>query len=371
MTKRANRIIVWLFCLFIGGFFLLNLFLPDKSFSEKENRSLQTLPKFSFSSLFGGTYATRFESYCSDQFALRDSWIELKAKIELLQGKAQNNGVFLCENERLIEPYEAPTSEQISKASEAFNSLADADIPVTLAIIPTSSELYAALLPNGVKNDSQSAVIQSVYGLSDLQTVDLLSCLSEHSEEDIYYRTDHHWTSLGAWYAANMLRTAWGLPEISEEALTPKTISDTFCGTLYSSSGFFWVQPDTMQTLIDVPESSCVHRYETNGTEETLPVYNYEKLEIKDKYSFFLGGNIPLAVVETGTEDAPSLLILRDSYSDSLVPFLMDSFSEIHLLDLRYYTGSVKDYIQEQAIDRILILYGADNFCTDSSTRIY
>lgn len=360
MTKRANRIIVWLFCLFIGGFFLLNLFLPDKDFSEKENRSLQTLPKFSFSSLFGGTYATRFESYCSDQFALRDNWIELKAKIELLQGKSQNNGVFLCENNRLIEPYEAPTSEQTAKASEAFNTLADADVPVTLAIIPTSSELYAGLLPIGVKNDSQSAVIQSVYDSSELQTVDLLSRLSEHSDEDIYYRTDHHWTSLGAWYAANALRRAWGLSGISSDALTPRTISEEFCGTLYSSSGFFWVTPDTMQTLINVADNSCVHRYETNGTEETLPVYNYEKLEIKDKYSFFLGGNIPLAIVDTGTEDTPSLLILRDSYSDSLVPFLMDSFSEIHLLDLRYYTGSVKDYIEEQGVDRVLILYGVD-----------
>ncbi len=371
MPKRANRILIWLFCLFIGGFFLMDLFLPDKSFSEMENRSLQTLPKFTLSSLFGGTYATRFESYCSDQFALRDNWIELKAKIELLQGKSQNKGVFLCENDRLIEPYEAPASEQVTKASTVFNALGDADIPVTLAIIPTSSEIYAELLPNGAENDSQSAVIQSVYDLSELQTVDLLSCLSEHSGEDIYYRTDHHWTTLGAWYAANALRTAWGLSEISEDMLTPRTISEEFCGTLYSSSGFFWVTPDTMQTLTDVPESSCVHRYETNGTEEMLPVYNYEKLKIKDKYSFFLGGNIPLAVVDTGTENSASLLILRDSYSDSLVPFLMDSFSEVHLLDLRYYTGSVRDYIDEQNIGRVLILFGADNFYTDTSTRIY
>ena len=96
-----------------------------------------------------------------------------------------------------------------------------------------------------------------------------------------------------------------------------------------------------------------------------------DKLTIKDKYTFFLGGNIPRAVVDTGTENAPSLLILRDSYADSLVPFLTDAFSEIHLIDLRYYTGSVKEYIAENAIDRVLLLYSTDNFCSDSSFRIF
>ena len=126
-----------------------------------------------------------------------------------------------------------------------------------------------------------------------------------------------------------------------------------------------------METLITAPEGASVIRYETNGTEQTLPLYNYEKLSIKDKYTFFLGGNIPRAVVDTGTENAPSLLILRDSYADSLVPFLTDAFSEIHLIDLRYYTGSVREYIAENSIDRVLLLYSTDNFCSDSSRRIF
>ena len=214
-------------------------------------------------------------------------------------------------------------------------------------------------------------MIDSAYVQTALETVDLSSVLTAHSSEYIFYRTDHHWTSLGAYYAANALRSSWGLPEINKTALTPETISDDFCGTLYSSSGFFWVSPDEMETLIATPENSSVTRYETNGMEQTLPLYNYDKLTIKDKYTFFLGGNIPRAVVDTGTKDATSLLILRDSYADSLVPFLTDAFSEIHLIDLRYYTGSVKEYIAENAIDRVLLLYSADNFFSDSSFRIF
>ncbi len=371
MSKTANRIITVLFSAFIGGFFLLNLLLPDKDFSEKENRQLQTLPKFTFSSLFSGTFATRFESYCSDQFAGRDVWIETKAGAELAQGKQQNNGVFLCDGERLIEPFTAPEPDTLSAAVQAADSLSDTGVPVSLALIPTSAQLYADLLPDGAPNDDQQAVIDNAYAQTALETVDISSALTAHGSESVFYRTDHHWTSLGAYYAANALRASWGLPEIEKAALTPETISDSFCGTLFSSSGFFWVTPDEMETLMKVPEDSSVTRYETNGTEQTLPLYNYDKLAIKDKYTFFLGGNTPCAVVDTGAVDAPALLILRDSYADSLVPFLTDAFSEIHLIDLRYYTGSVKEYIAENNIDRVLLLYSTDNFCSESSLRIF
>ena len=371
MSKTTNRIITALFSVFIGGFFVLNLLLTDKTFSEKENRQLQTLPKFSFSSLFSGSFATRFESYCSDQFAGRDIWIETKAGAELAQGKQQNNGVFLCVGDRLLEPFTAPETDTLTRAVQAADSLSDAGVPVSLAIIPTAAQLYADILPEGAENDDQKSVIDGAYSQTALETVDISSVLAAHAGEYIFYRTDHHWTSLGAYYAANALRSSWGLPEIDKAALTPETVSDSFCGTLYSSSGFFWIAPDKMETLIAAPESSSVTRYETNGTEQTLPLYNYDKLTVKDKYTFFLGGNIPRAVVDTGTENAPSLLILRDSYADSLVPFMTDAFSEIHLIDLRYYTGSVREYIAENAVDRVLLLYSTDNFCSDSSLRIF
>ena len=287
-----------------------------------------------------------------------------------MQGKQQNNGVFLC-GDRLIEPFAAPQADALERAVQAADSLSDAGVPVSLAIIPTAAQLYADILPEGAENDDQKSVIDGAYSQTALETVDISSVLAAHAGEYIFYRTDHHWTSLGAYYAANALRSSWGLPEIDQATLTPEAVSDSFCGTLYSSSGFFWIAPDKMETLIAAPESSSVTRYETNGTEQTLPLYNYDKLTVKDKYTFFLGGNIPCAVVDTGTENAPSLLILRDSYADSLVPFMTDAFSEIHLIDLRYYTGSVREYIAENAVDRVLLLYSTDNFCSDSSLRIF
>ena len=232
MSKTTNRIITALFSVFIGGFFVLNLLLPDKTFSEKENRQLQTLPKFSFSSLFSGSFATRFESYCSDQFAGRDVWIETKAGAELAQGKQQNNGVFLCVGDRLLEPFTAPETDTLERAVQAADSLSDAGVPVSLAIIPTAAQLYADILPEGAENDDQKSVIDSAYSQTALNAIDLFSPLMAHAGEYIFYRTDHHWTSLGAYYAANALRSSWGLPEIDQATLTPETVSDSFCGTL-------------------------------------------------------------------------------------------------------------------------------------------
>ena len=370
MKKISTRITVSIFCFFIGIFFFLNLILPDKSFSDKENRSLQTIPKFTLTSLFNGTYTSRFESYCSDQFAFRDQWIEIKAAFELLLGKTENNDVYFCDGDRLLEAYSAPDDDRIALSAASNDVLLNADVPVSFALIPTSTELYSDLLPNGAPSDDQSLVIDKAYAATSLQTIDILSALAEHADEPIFYRTDHHWTSLGAMYAANAIRSSWGIPEIDIDTLSEEVITEDFCGTLYSSSGFFWVEPDTMEILVSEPSNSGVHQYETNGTEKSLPIYNWDKLSVKDKYSFFLGGVIPRAVIDTGTENKPSLLIVRDSYSDSLVPFLLDEFSEIHLLDLRYYTGSVTDYITEYGIDRVLVLYGINNFSTDASIRI-
>ena len=186
MSKTTNRIITALFSVFIGGFFVLNLLLPDKTFSEKENRQLQTLPKFSFSSLFSGSFATRFESYCSDQFAGRDVWIETKAGAELAQGKQQNNGVFLCVGDRLLEPFAAPQTDTLERAVQAADSLSDAGVPVSLAIIPTAAQLYADILPEGAENDDQKSVIDSAYSQTALNAIDLFSALTAHAGEYIF-----------------------------------------------------------------------------------------------------------------------------------------------------------------------------------------
>ena len=368
MSKKALWIEAIVFLAFIFAFFILNTAQPDREFSEQENRSLQQRPPFSFDELFSGQYTKDFEAYTTDQFTLRDEWITLKAASELALGKRQNNGMFLCDGGTIIEPYEAPEDGKLEANMEALNKLvANTDADVYFALIPGKSDIWAHMLPQNAPRDSEKAAIDYCYSLSDAVNVDIYGKLEEHSGEYIYYRTDHHWTTLGAYYGFSALAESMGLdcPDISEYS-GRETVSEEFYGTSWSSSGFSWVEPDSMEIFVTEPEGLEITNY-PQGSPVEGQLYDWSRLEVKDKYSFFYGGNTPLLEIETGVEDAPSLLILRDSYMDSLSPFLLESYSRIHILDLRYYRASLSDYIAQNGFDDVLVCYSIDNFSTDSN----
>ena len=368
MSKKALWIEAIVFLAFIFAFFILNTALPDREFSEQENRSLQQRPAFSFDELFSGQYTKDFEAYTTDQFTLRDEWITLKAASELALGKRQNNGMFLCDGGTIIEPYEAPEDGKLEANMEALNKLvANTDADVYFALIPGKSDIWAHMLPQNAPRDSEKAAIDYCYSLSDAVNVDIYGALEEHSGEYIYYRTDHHWTTLGAYYGFSALAESMGLdcPDISEYG-GRETVSEDFYGTSWSSSGFSWVEPDSMEIFVTEPEGLEITNY-PQGSPVEGQLYDWSRLEVKDKYSFFYGGNTPLLEIETGVEGAPSLLILRDSYMDSLSPFLLESYSRIHILDLRYYRASLSDYIAQNGFDDVLVCYSIDNFSTDSN----
>ena len=368
MNKKALWAEALIFLAFIGAFFILNLVLPDRQFSEQENRYLQMRPEFSFKSLFSGDYTSKFETYTTDQFTFRDEWITLKAASELALGKQENNDVHLCENGTLIEGFKRPENSVLDSNMSALNTLVgNTDAKVYFALIPDKSDLYSSLLPKNAPNDSEKEVIDYCYGQSNATNVDIYSALSAHTDEYIFYRTDHHWTSLGAYYGLSALAESMGLPCPALDSYTDRhVVSEKFYGTTWSSSGFSWVDPDTMEIFVNAPESLKVTSY-PQGSPVEGKLYDFSFLEKKDKYSMFMGGNCPMHVIETGNEDKPSLLILRDSYTDSLIPFLLDDFSEIHVLDLRYYRASLKAYIEQNDFDNVLVCYSVSNFCSDSN----
>lgn len=371
MNKKALWAEALIFLAFIGAFFILNLVLPDRQFSEQENRYLQMRPEFSFKSLFSGDYTSKFETYTTDQFTFRDEWITLKAASELALGKQENNDVHLCENGTLIEGFKRPESSVLDSNMSALNTLVgNTDAKVYFALIPDKSDLYSSLLPKNAPNDSEKEVIDYCYGQSNATNVDMYSALSAHKDEYIFYRTDHHWTSLGAYYGLSALAESMGLPCPALDSYTDRhVVSEEFYGTTWSSSGFSWVDPDTMEIFVNAPESLKVTSY-PQGSPVEGKLYDFSFLEKKDKYSMFMGGNCPMHVIETGNEDKPSLLILRDSYTDSLIPFLLDDFSEIHVLDLRYYHASLKAYIEQNDFDNVLVCYSVSNFCSDSNISL-
>lgn len=366
MRNRAKWTQTLLFLAFIGAFFLLNLILPDRAFSEQENRYLQTAPKFTLSSLFSGKFTSDFETYLTDQFAFRDGWIALKARAELASGKRANNGVFLCAGETLIEPFTAPKQADMEFSLDAINALADsAGVPVYFALIPSASEVWRDKLPDGAPNDAQDEVISKAYAYTHARTADVLGALKAHADEPIYYRTDHHWTTKGAYYGYTAIAEAMGLEPVPLTNYSERIVSRDFYGTAYSSSGFSWVTPDSISAY--VPQNGIEVTNYPVGEPEEGAMYVETFLEAKDKYKYFYGGNTPLLTIETGNTDAPSLLILRDSYMDAMSPFLTAHFSKIHIVDLRYFKTSLRAYVEANEIDNILVCYNVKNFSEDGN----
>ena len=372
MSKKYCIFITALFCAFIGVFLVANAVSPDRTFSEMENRNLEQLPTPSVKTLLSGEFMKDFETYTTDQFVARDSWIGLKSATERALGKRENNGVYFCEKDTLITRFDQPDSQKVADNLTYVNNFVEnVDIPVIFSLIPTQACIWADRLPAGAPNASQTDILsQAQAAVPGATWADLYTPLWEHKDEDIFYRTDHHWTSLGAYYGYTGLAEALGFTPVSLDSYTETVRSTEFYGTVFSSSGVRWVKPDTISTYVpDTGITVTEHSYDNKGNPIEIPrsLYVESFLSVKDKYSMFLGGNQSLGVVKTPNTDKPKLLIIRDSYTDSVVPFLTPHYSEIHLIDLRYYKLSIQDYIEQNGIDQALVLYSVPNFVTDSN----
>ena len=378
MSKRYCIFLTALFCVFLGVLTTASALAPDRETSELENRSLQQLPTLTASdfklawpvensgSFFNGTFMKEFETYCNDQFILRDSWVALKSSSERAVGKQENNGVYFCDQDTLISRFDQPDQKRVDTNVGYVNQfVANAGVPVYMSLIPGAATIWADRLPEGAPNADQKAIIDGIQASSDAIWYDSYQQLWDHKDEDIFYRTDHHWTSLGAYYGYVSLMNALGMEPVPLENYTKQTVSDSFYGTVFSSSGVRWVEPDNIDIYVPDPGVEVTSWFTGEPVEGAL--YNWDKLDIKDKYTFFMGGNQSLGVIKNPNVDGPKILILRDSYTDSLVPFLTEHFSEIHLVDLRYYRYSIPQYIKDNGIDMAVVLYSVSNFVTNTN----
>lgn len=372
MSKKYAVFITCLFLAFLGIFAAANAVTPDKDFSPMENRALAQMPELTRDSLLSGDFMEDFESYVTDQFVLRDQWIALKAGAEYASGKKENNGVYICDGHTLIARFDPPANDRAKKRIDDnfgyVEKLAGlTDVPVYFSLIPGKVSVWADLLPEGAPNDDEGQYIARGAALSGPKWLDTNTTLNAHKDEYIYYRTDHHWTTLGAYYAYAALVEGMDLEPVSLSSFDRQVVSEEFFGTTFSSSGVRWLEPDTMEFFVPQEAATVTNYFDGTPTEGQL--YDLAKLNEKDKYASFLGGNKPLTVVKSNVapEGAPKLMLIRDSYADSLAPFLCYHFSEIHLVDPRYYKTSMAQYVKDNAIDQVLVLYSVSNFVKDGN----
>ena len=364
--KVMKTVLVILFCGFIAAFGIAMLLLPDADFSDNENRVLAQAPELSAKKFFSGEFGTEFEKYLADQFPMRENFVAVKAKAEQWSGKKENNGAYLC-GDTLLVRFNEPDYERIDKNIGYLNALAaalkEAGIAGYITAIPTATDIWADKLPYGAPTADQRAMLEYIKENIDLEYFDTRSVLEAHADEPIFYRTDHHWTTLGAYYGYMALCEALGIEPIPESEYNKTTLSDSFYGTTYSSSGVRDIPPDSIEAWVEESGFTVIRTDEKGESEAELYVDSF--LEVKDKYSTFLGGNCPLVVVKNNNNpDGGVLVIFRDSYSDSEVPFIAQHFSEVHLVDPRYYKVGGAMYAQMVGADAVLVNYGLTNLVT-------
>jgi hypothetical protein len=366
--QLTQLITVIVFTAFLTVFGILFAVLPDREFSGLENRYLASPPKLTLSSLADGKFTSSFETYVSDQFPFREFWVGTKALTERVLLKTENNGVYFGRDGFLSGRFTIDSWDVLNANVSAVNTFAEnAAIPIYFALIPGSGAVWRDKLPENSINADQPAIISDVYTqlIEKVETIDLYSVMENHSDEYVYFRTDHHWTQLGARYAAEALADALNLP--APQRYSETLLTDEFRGTAFNSSAAWWVKPDEINAyVLDAPVTAEDYN---SGASQSASLYNPEFLSQPGKYQYFLGGNSPLKVIKTELDGA-KLLIIRDSFSDALAPQLIESATEIHLIDLRYYKGSVAEYIEENSIDKALILYSVKNFCEDKNAAL-
>ncbi len=342
-----------------------------KPFSENENRWLTQFPEVSFTNFRNEKLMTGIESWFSDRFYGREQWIRLRNASERLAGKTDIGGVYTSDD-RMMQIWEGFDEEFITKNLRAMNRFSEKypDKQIYFLLAPTSQEVYSDLFPSSAPIGSQSELLEYCRkNLGTIQTINVIPTMKLHKDDYIYYRTDHHWTSYGAYLAGYDAAKAMGFKPSELNEFDIEHVSDSFRGTLYSKTLDDSVTPDIIDYYHLKAERSpklTINDGETVNTYNSL--YFREYLSVKDKYSSFLGPNTPYMSIETGV-DGPSLLIFKDSYAHSLIPFLTAHFSRIDILDLRLINSGISSFVDVSDYNTVMFIYNAITFSEGTDVR--
>ncbi len=331
---------------------------PIRVFSAYENRYLTQRPILKWEDVVNGKWMLTYEEFINDQFMFRDEWISLKSLSERFMMKKENNGIIFGKDgylfEKLVE-LNVQASLNLRYLSE-FETLVKS--PLTSMIIPNSYAILPDYLPLGVPLLDQISLLEQ-WG-KDLNLLRIDNRLKNETGKSLYYRNDHHWTLEGAYIAYTLLCEQWQLTPLPLESFNIESV-DGFLGTYYAKAKPSSVKADRL-SFID-PK---IHSY-TVGSKSFASLIDRSKLSTHDKYGAFLHGNIGFSsIVVNHTESPHRLLVIKDSYANSLIPFLTAHFDEIVIVDLRHFSGSLSAIMNTTAFDQILFIQNFANFVSDA-----
>ena len=337
--KIYNLTMAFMLIIILFGMPVSYILVPDKEFSESENRILSEKPDLSLEEVSSGRFTANFEKYVSDQIPIRDLWIGIKSRAEKFIGKKDNNGVYLGSDGYLLQMFSKPDLEIINRNVDAINSFAIANPEVNkyFMLVPNSLKVLEDKLPEYASPENQLVYIDKVKKSVNnaVNFIDIYDTLASKKNEYIYYKTDHHWTTLGAYYAYEKLGSEMGFTAKEKGFYDVKRVTEDFYGTLYSKAGFRNIEPDSIELYTPKQEEEIkLWFYDNEKSADSL--YKMDNLKKKDKFTVFLDGNHSCIKINTSSESGKKLVVIKDSYANSLVPFLTDHYSEIYMVDLRF-----------------------------------
>lgn len=377
MNKKAMSSILGLcFALLLGVVFIVNIVTPDKGFSEEENRVLQEKPEFSLAGYMEGRYEKKLETYVNDQFMLRNSFIKIKATADVTAGKLESNGVYRGKDNYLLEELTLPDEKSMQNTLSSLKQFKRQykKLDTFFLLAPNAGNILEEKLPNFTKLNDQNKPMDDFfkeiksYGYTP---IDVRDTFAKHSEDtQLYYKTDHHWTTDGAHLAYKQAAKKMKLSD--QVTYKSYVVKNDFRGTLASKSGFVNGENDAIKIYMpykDKDYNNSVIYYSDTKT-KTTEFYQLDNLDTKDAYTVFGGSNHPMYTIKTPTKSSKKLLLVKDSYANSIIPFLAQSYREIVVVDPRYFFDSIDDIIKAEEITQVLFLYNANTFFADNSLEM-
>ena len=361
------------FVVFIAALSVWFIFNPKGEYSASEKRYLQQFPETSFETVTSGKFGSEFETYFADQFPARNMWVGFNSYYALGLGNNGANGVYHGSDGYLINvpvPQDNNFLKNIGAVRDFKENLGDTPIAVMLA--PSTGYICRDKLPlihDAYRDDLMLNLGTKELGKSGIPMIDLRKPFKEAyaGGTQLYYRTDHHWTTAGAYVGYTALCKYLDKAPIDRDKLNAE-IYPNFYGTTYSTAGFWLSKPDDIEVWSNPGNGGNIKVTITEGTEskEYNTLYFYSHLDEDDKYPVFLDGNHALTTIENSSADRGTIVVVKDSFSHSLAPFLAENYRKVILVDMRYYKQSVSQIVRDEEAEQVLVLYGIDNFSTDT-----
>lgn len=366
-------------CVFLGLLFLLCIVLfsvadfvkKDRTYSNTEERVLAQIPRYGAEKLLDGTLAGQVEEYLKDQFALRPFWSKIRTSFLRLMGQRESDSVYIGADGYLLEENQIQAGSCYQDNIKAVRRFCkdNPGLNCYMLIAPNGAEIMKKKLPSGAVDSSQRVWMNELQKMVDehLTWINAAETLREHASEELYYRTDNRWTTLGAYYA---FQTAMDALEIKSEYMVEYkkyAVTEEFTGNLAAKSGFKRGKKEKIYIYVPTnDDTKYVAEYKDDDL-KSASLYSSKALDTKRKYDVFLNGSQSEVRIRTTSTDTRRLLILKNDYANCFVPFLTPYYREIVVIDPALWNGDLTALIEEEDITDVLFLYDMNGFMKDQS----